>query len=472
MKTKLLLTSSLAFILSIANAQWVMQNTNFSNTIHGVASINLPSATVAWAVGYNGSGTPLASNPDFAVTNNAGATWTSKTITTTGVTTHFVIANISAIDGNTAFACLYDTTLTATQGIYKTTDGGTTWTRSAGAAYGTSSWPDLVHFFNANDGVAFGDPVGGYYEIYTTNNGGTSWARTPNTGNVLNPVPAAEYGLANSFGAFGNTICVGTNHGRIFRSADKGLTWTVATTPLTSPGTAATDIHKIEFKDANNALAGSIYINGVANSTFTFLNTTDGGITWSFVPATGAIFGADFCVVPGTNFYINTGADYTTHNQGSSISTDDGITWQLLEDTTGFATSTTGQRTAVEFFSSNLGYAGGFTGNPATTGGIFQWSGPVAPLVGINNPASADIFATVYPNPCAENLSISLSGIQGKQTEVRICNVVGQVVYQSSTVYNTPIFTKHIDIRNFAKGIYIVTVNNGTDSFAQKLIKD
>jgi hypothetical protein len=34
-----------------------------------------------------------------------------------------------------------------------------------------------VIFFDANNGVAFGDPEGGEFEIYTSNNGGTSWTR-------------------------------------------------------------------------------------------------------------------------------------------------------------------------------------------------------------------------------------------------------------------------------------------------------
>jgi len=470
MKKKLLLIGSLALIASFSHAQWVMQNTNFPNAVHGVASITAPAANVAWVAGYDGSGTSIVDNPAFSVTTDGGATWTAKKITASGVTTSFAIANISALDGATAYACLYDNNQSAGQGIYKTTDAGTTWTKLSGAAYGASSWPDLVHFFNANDGVAFGDPVGGYYEIYTTGDGGATWTRTPNTGNVLNPVPASEYGLANSFGAFGNTICVGTNHGRIFRSADKGITWTVSTTPLTSA--SVTDIRKIEFRDASNALSGSSYINGAATPVFTFIKSTDGGATWTAVTSTGAVFGADFCAVPGTTIYISSGADFTTPNQGTSMSADDGATWQLIEDTAGFAASTTGQRTALRFFSSTLGYAGGFTGTPSTTGGIFKWSGPIVPYVGTNDPSPAKNFVSVYPNPCSDKLAVSLKGVEGKRMEVKICNVLGETVYRSAVVCNGYVLTKYIDIRGFAGGMYFVAVSDGNSSITEKIIKE
>jgi photosystem II stability/assembly factor-like uncharacterized protein len=472
MKKKLLLIGSMVCALSCLKGQWVMQNTNFSNAVHGISSITIPSATVAWVVGYDGSGSATPGNPDFSVTTDGGVTWSAKTITAPGVSTSFVIGNISAINGTTAFASLYDVNQAAEQGIYKTTDGGTSWTRAAGAAFSASSWPDLVHFFNANDGVAFGDPVDGYYEIYTTSDGGVTWARTPNTGNVLNPVPATEYGLTNSFGAFGNTICVGTNHGRIFRSTDKGLTWTVATTPLTTSGTAATDIHKIEFRDAAHAIAGSIYINGTSKPVFTFIKTADGGISWTSVTSSGAIFGTDFCAVPGTTIYINTGAMFNPSNQGSSMSTDEGATWKLIEDTTGFSTSITAQRTAVRFFNSTIGYAGGFTGSPSTTGGIYKWSGPLTPVTGIHTPSSTKSALSVYPNPCKNNVAISFDGIMDRSIAIKICNVLGEVVYQSSATSYSPAFSCNVDVSNFAKGIYVVAVINGDNSYVQKIIKE
>ena len=36
------------------------------------------------------------------------------------------------------------------------------------------SFPDAIKFFNPKNGVMFGDPQNGYFEIYTTSDGGNS----------------------------------------------------------------------------------------------------------------------------------------------------------------------------------------------------------------------------------------------------------------------------------------------------------
>ncbi|MDZ7623614.1 MAG: hypothetical protein U5J96_04085 [Ignavibacteriaceae bacterium] len=56
-----------------------------------------------------------------------------------------------------------------TAAIYKTTDRGTTWTVASGVfLQNSASFPNTIHFFDQNNGVAMGDPVDGFAEIYTT----------------------------------------------------------------------------------------------------------------------------------------------------------------------------------------------------------------------------------------------------------------------------------------------------------------
>jgi len=84
-------------------------------------------------------------------------------------------------------------------------------------------------------GVAVGDPRDGYFEIYATIDGGNGWTRIPQ-GNIPAPLPT-EFGLipGPSSCARGDTIWFGTyadEGGRVFRSTDRGLTWTVASPNL------------------------------------------------------------------------------------------------------------------------------------------------------------------------------------------------------------------------------------------------
>jgi photosystem II stability/assembly factor-like uncharacterized protein len=79
-------------------------------------------------------------------------------------------------------------------GIWKTANGGTTWTKQAATDYNTTaSFTKLVYFWDTNNGFCMGDPdTPTTFEIYTTTNGGTNWVRV-SASNV--PVPLdGEYG--------------------------------------------------------------------------------------------------------------------------------------------------------------------------------------------------------------------------------------------------------------------------------------
>ena len=94
------------------------------------------------------------------VTTDGGNTWTLSSFT----------------DPNSPVYCIHafnaDTAFVIASTIYKTTDRGTTWTPATGVFTNSASFPNTIHFFDQNNGVAMGDPVDGYFEIYTTTDGG------------------------------------------------------------------------------------------------------------------------------------------------------------------------------------------------------------------------------------------------------------------------------------------------------------
>src|SRR5690606_35089027 len=91
-------------------------------------------------------------------------------------------------------------------------------------------------FFDINNGITQGDPASGYFEIYTTTDGGTNWTRVPNA-NIPTPL-SGEYGYNNMFETVGDIIWFATNKGRLYKSTDKGLNWTVSQTPATDFGSS------------------------------------------------------------------------------------------------------------------------------------------------------------------------------------------------------------------------------------------
>ena len=161
--------------------------------------------------------------------------------------------DIEAFDGDTAV--VFSAGLPAV--AYKTTDGGSTWTRTY---YNTTPgvFFDAMAFWDERHGIAFSDPIHGRFLIITTADGGSTWTE-------LDPErrPAAFEGEAG-FAASGSCLSVvgdrhawiatGGTHARVLRSTDRGLSWEVAATPLIS-GKPSTGIFSIAFRDALHGVA-------------------------------------------------------------------------------------------------------------------------------------------------------------------------------------------------------------------------
>ncbi len=335
--------------------KWLTKASGFTIPSRGINSIQCLSPNVAWALAYDGSGGG-ANIRQYTKTTDGGETWAQGTVTGAGILSSMEIASLSAIDADTAYAALYPSTGTS-QGVFKTTNGGASWTEINTTAYGNLSFLNLVHFFNATDGVTMGDPESGYFEIYVTSNAGNTWTRVPSP-NIPAPIAADEYGTIGYYDAVGNTIWFSTTKGRIYKSIDKGLNWTVASTPL---GTGVY-IPEISFKDQNNGLAAAVYVSGNTNAGL--LRTTDGGNTWILIHAgqtAGIGLRSGLAYVPGTaGTYYMTGA--TAGNTGSAYSIDDGTSWTAIDNI---------QHTAIGFYDAALGFSGGFN-TSAAVGGIHK----------------------------------------------------------------------------------------------------
>jgi hypothetical protein len=173
MKKNLLLTVALGTALTAsAQRQWVSQATlipTAGTTTKSATDIKVVDKDNVWAwFRSSATGTNLR---QYSYTTNGGNTWKPKTLTATGLTiTNLEIANMSVIDSAYAFAALYPPAATVTnQGIYKTVNGGLSWTKSTVGKFTTgTSFVNWVHFWDKAKGVCMGDPANGGFEIYTT----------------------------------------------------------------------------------------------------------------------------------------------------------------------------------------------------------------------------------------------------------------------------------------------------------------
>lgn len=417
---------------------WIKQNTGFSAASRGIDQIEILDQNTVWAKAYDGA---ASSNVrEFTRTNDGGNTWTPGSISFTNSTV-YDIANIQAFNYNVAYAAMYPTGANGGV-IVKTTDGGTTWSTTGSPDYSTS-WLNFVHFFNANDAVCMGDPASTDFVIYTTSNGGTSWTQVP----VANIPDAAtgETGTVDFYQAFGDTIFFGTSTSRVYRSINKGLNWTVASTGLAANQT------DLSFK---NCLVG-IALSRSTAAPYYMAKTNDGGLTWTALTPTGFFVNSpNLAYIPGTP---STWVDVSVYpNNGSSYS---------LNDCASFLNIDTGsvQYTSVAFLDINTGWAGSFNTN-ATDGGIYKWNPAV--MTSINNASNNNHF-NVYPVPAANILNVIMGTVENNQMTVSIFDMIGRCIYtkQEKAVSGDIL---QIDISDKLSGIYFLSIQNGATTTTKK----
>src|SRR5262249_15484544 len=147
--------------------------------------------------------------------------------------------------------------------IYKTTDGGATWVLQH-TNRDPKGFLDAIAFWDADHGLALGDPIGRRFTILTTDDGGRTWTKGDAAG--LPPVLRGEGASAASGPCLvprgEHDAWFGTGGGpsaRVFRSRDRGRTWTVHDTPLRA-GSPTSGIFSLAFRDADHgAIVGGSY---------------------------------------------------------------------------------------------------------------------------------------------------------------------------------------------------------------------
>lgn len=361
-------------------AQWIPQASGFTAASRGIQYLDAVDAQVAWASAYDGSGTGATIN-EFTRTIDGGDTWVPGAVL--GGTT-YGIGNICGVSADIAYVALYKGSGNQdnTCGIYKTSDGGATWTQLPGALQGSASFANNVYFWNEQEGMCHGDVKDGYFEIYYTTNGGTTWNRVP-AASITNGTPVSgEGGWTSVIEAVGeNTIMFGTNKARVFISNDRGITWRATTTGITPASNGG--INEIAFTDENHGIVAQT----IANSE-QVRRTNDGGATWETVTPTGAFLTNDITAIPGSaSTYISTGA--AQDESGISFSYD-GVNWEFFPDTEGF------QFLATDFIDAFTGWVGGFNVS-ATEGGMYKFNGSlIQPMPPAN--LAAEITDQVFVN--------------------------------------------------------------------------
>jgi photosystem II stability/assembly factor-like uncharacterized protein len=331
---------------------WQMVSSGVSASQRGIIEMSAADQIACYGIVIDESnflGNPLH---DITVTHDGGKSWQSQTIP--GLDNNYLFG-VAATTPNIVHVFGYNY-VNGGGNVFRSKDGGDTWQREAANAYtDPASFPDVIKFFDAQNGVIFGDPRNGYFEIYTTSDGGNSWNRVPS-----NQIPAPlskEQGFLFFADTYNNTIWMITanldNNGivaseRLLQSDDKGEHWYVRNSSL--PFNTSSD-NLIKFRNKSV---------GLYKENATLYRTTNGGTTWNKVNYSGTWFSHGIDNVPGAEgWWISTGGIdnfYPTNSAkgiGSSISYDDGNHWVTID--------TAVNHTVVKMTSPTHGYSGGIT---------------------------------------------------------------------------------------------------------------
>jgi photosystem II stability/assembly factor-like uncharacterized protein len=441
---KLFFLTVILCINSSITAQWISQDTNFPTDFNrGIDEIRIVDAKTVWAKSYNSeTGEPLQ---EFTRTTDGGTTWIPGKFDISNPS--YIILNISPISATTAWISAIDlsqgTGKPTPGGVWKTSDGGTTWVEKNTIGFKSiSSFINGVHFFDANNGISYGDPVDNVFEIYKTSDGGETWTAIP--GSSI-PAPEAEEFGSNSIDintAVGGNFWIGTSKGSILRSTDMGTTWTKLKSPINN-FSSNQEGGIIKFSDKNNGLIWSFKDVGSNFPEQKLYRTTDGGNTWS----TGELFPYPFQVInyiPGTTKMVGVGVGTTPtdNNIGyhSGYSNDNGNTWRILD-------KDILRNNTISFFDENTGWVCSDI-LTSTNQAISKFDPQFLSVANFNSTSKF----SVYPIPTTGN--IKLSSVKNTIGNVIIHNVLGKEVF--NTKFNNLNNEVSIDLSTIDNGIYFL----------------
>jgi len=255
-----------------------------SGTANLLIAVSPVDADVVWASGINGT---------FTITTDGGRTWHAGVVPGAE---NLQFRDVQGVSAREAYLLSIGDNTTDFR-IYKTTNGGATWTMQF-QNQNPSAFYDCFAFWTPKRGIAHSDSANGVFPDLRTTDGMT-WKDI--SGNMP---PALLY--ESSFASSGT--CVATQGdknawiataisgvARILATRDGGHTWDAYDTPLMSSFTAGAST--VAFRDPWHGMVGGGDLDPAYPDRAATATSRDGGRTWTFTnppPVTGLIFGLSY----------------------------------------------------------------------------------------------------------------------------------------------------------------------------------
>jgi len=302
------------------------QSSGTTNRLQAISPVN---DRVVWASGVAGT---------YTVTKNGGRTWESHVMPGAEA---LQFRDVEGISDKIAY--LLSAGVGTDSRIYKTVDGGLSWTLEF-QNQDPNGFYDCFAFWTPRRGVTMGDSVSERFPVLRTTDG-EFWE------DIGNNLPTAQDGEA-AFAASGTCIATqgkrrawigtgGAAKARIIATTDGGDSWTPYDTPIIQ-GTGTSGVISVGFRDARHGILGGGELLTPTVFSDTVARSSDGGKTWKLGGRTtfpGAIYGLSYVRT------LHRGDDHgeeedrrvvATGPSGASWSPDEGRTWRSLDGLANF----------------------------------------------------------------------------------------------------------------------------------------
>lgn len=452
-------TLLLCLIASLLPAQiWDSKNIEFALPSQGWRIRPVDNKT-AWTFGFTITEDPFEAwaftDSEFTCqrTINGGESWEELDFKTLEPGSGF-ICDVEGLSDKIAYLSYYN----YDEGplLYKTKNGGQSWqTDNAGMTY----FLNWVHFYDVNNGIAFGDPGDdGFFEISYTTDGGNNWTLIDSDKSIESAFED-EYGVYGDFTVGGSFIFTRSDYDRIFYSKDRGRSWQEAVTLSfeTSAlwGLAANDQGGLYAAyNTENTNAFMIYKRDPLTGDWTNVSPSD---------TTGYLAGMS--TIPGTNtLLINKHFDFADDQTYVTLaSTDGGATWLEVSKNQGFRTG------FASFYNASVGYACEIPGDyDSPTDNVFVYNG--SPLTGLLSQNKLEALMEVFPNPTADFLHVSLTSDGNHDYYLYIHDNHGKLLERRFYQHRQGI-NDRIQVSSLPNGNYTVTISNENGFAAARFVK-
>ena len=445
----LMITSS----FSMLHAQvWEGRNANFPASLFGGGIYAIDDSLAwCWGVQLDTSGLESPGNSAISKTTDGGLTWQHVDFPSNEST---YITSLWALNDQTAWMTYAGFINDVQTGNYvlKTTNGGQTWDP---VNVTVNVFVDFIYMWSETEGVVVGDPDDNGIEIYKTIDGGNNWDRIQ--GVPLSP--GDEYIFADNYEVKGNQLWFATSLGRIFHSADKGLTWEVWDTPLTG--------YDATYMDVSDE--GDVYLifyqyisETVGAHSFLFRRNASDGQWVNITEPNDNYYMYDIKPIPGSSVVMSTINAWLGNGLQTRISYDRGNSWIVIDNQS--------KATYFDFYNPDIGYASEFNlTEDLLPSLVYRYTG--SPLTGlIKNTPLPDVELSITPNPTSDFATITMKANYVAGFYLLLNDLSGKLILKKeysgvSEIYET------IDLKSLPVGAYMVTIANEKGIMTEKLFK-